>query len=169
MKIADEITYAVAPGAVSAMTFNPKFQERKCENTGALAWTVDVKPAATGGSADASVTIVTTTRDMPTDQFPDFVKSLVGAKLKITEVDRWGEPAPDGSRDGTVTVAVEGAPLRFTGTLHLAPTADGARATIEGELKATIPFLGARIEQAAAPAITAAVRAERRTAAEWLA
>jgi hypothetical protein len=165
MKIANEITYSAAPDVVSAMTFEPAFQERKCQNTGATSWTVDVDAGEPGGTG---ATTVTTTRDMPTDQFPDFVKSMVGALLKITEIDRWDAPQLDGGRDGAITVTVDGAPLRFTGTLRLEATPGGARATIDGELKAAIPFLGARIEQAAAPAIIAAVRAEQRTADDWL-
>jgi Protein of unknown function (DUF2505) len=165
MQIANEITYSAGPDVVSAMTFQPAFQERKCQNTGATSWTVDVDAGEPGGTGP---TTVTTTRDMPTDQFPDFVKSMVGNRLKITEIDRWDAPRPDGGRDGTITVTVDGAPLRFTGTLLLEAAADGSRATIDGELKAGIPFLGARIEQAAAPAIIAAVRAEQRTANDWL-
>ena len=148
------------------MTFDPEFQQRKCENTGALSWTVDVQAGDPSAHADA---VVTTTRDMATSDFPDFVKSMVGARLKITEVDRWGAPAADGARDGTIAVTVDGVPLRFTGNLHLEATPEGARVTIDGDLKAGVPFLGARIEQAAAPAITAAVRAEQRTALDWLA
>ena len=165
MNISNEIIYPAAPDAVSAMTFDPAFQERKCQNTGALAWTVDVAPSK--GSATGPTT-VTTTRDMATDQFPDFVKSMVGARLKITEVDRWEAPKADGARVGTITVTISGAPLKFNGTLQLEPTAGGSRATIVGDLKAGIPFLGAKIEQAAAPAITPAVRAEQRTATAWL-
>jgi hypothetical protein len=93
---------------------------------------------------------------------------MVGARLKITEVDRWEAPQSDGSRTGTITVTIDGAPIKFTGALHLESTAAGSRASIAGDLKANIPFLGGRIEQAAAPAITAAVRAEQRTATTWL-
>lgn len=164
MNISNEITYPAAPDVVSAMTFDPAFQELKCKNTGALAWTVNVAPGTAGGP-----TTVTTTRDMATDQFPDFVKSMVGTRLKITEVDRWEAPRADGTRMGTVAVTIDGAPIKFSGTMQLHPTASGARATIAGELKANIPFLGGKIEQAAAPAITAAVRAEQRTATDWLA
>lgn len=162
MKIDNEINYSAAPDLVSTMTFDPAFQDRKCEATGALSWTVDV-------TADGARTRVTTSREMATDQFPDFVRSFVGARLQITEVDDWGPADADGSRTGTITVTVANAPLRFTGTLALAPDAEGARATIAGDLKASIPLLGGRIEQAAAPAITAAVKAEQRTAREWLA
>ena len=66
-------------------------------------------------------------------------------------MDRWEAPQGDGARVGTITVTIDGAPIKFTGSLHLEPTATGARATIAGDLKAGIPFLGGKIEQAAAP------------------
>ena len=105
---------------------------------------------------------------MPTAQFPDFVRSMVGATITVTEVDDWGAARPDGSRAGTITVSISGAPLRLTGTLALHPASSGATADIEADLKASIPFLGGRLESAAAPAILAAVRAEERTARDWL-
>ena len=162
MKIENQIDYPAPPDAVSAMTFDPAFQDRKCQATGALDWTVDI-------TTDGPRSRVTTTRDMPTDEFPDFVKSMVGPRLKITEVDDWGPAAEDGSRTGTITVTVSNAPLRFTGILELRPIAEGARASVTGDLKANIPLIGGRIEQAAEPGITAAIKAEQRTAREWLA
>lgn len=162
MNIHTDIAYAAEPLIVSAMTFDEAFQTLKCQATGALAYTVDI--SAAGGH-----TVVTTTRDMPTDSFPDFVRSLVGQRLKITEVDDWGPPAEDGARTGTVLVTVEATPIRFEGTLSLAPAPGGAAGVVSGDLKAGVPFIGGKIEQAAAPAITAAVKVEERTAADWLA
>ncbi len=162
MNIEFEISYAAAPDVVSLMTFDRDFQARKCQATGALDYTVDV--ADTGEQ-----TVVSTTRDLPTDGFPDFVRSMVGQRLKVTEVDTWAAASGDGSRSGVVVVTVAGAPIRFDGTLTLSPTAAGARAQLRGELKASVPLFGSKIEQAAAPAITAAMTAEESTAAQWLA
>ena len=41
--------------------------------------------------------------------------------------------------------------------------------TIAGDLKASIPLLGGRVEKAAAPAVVEAIRAEERTGQRWLA
>ncbi len=162
MNIEFQISYPAAPDVVSAMTFDPDFQARKCQATGALDYTVDV-----AGNGDQ--TVVSTTRDLPTDGFPDFVRSMVGQRLKVTEVDTWGAAAEDGSRAGVVLVTVAGAPIRFDGTLTLTATATGASAQLRGDLKASVPLFGGKIEQAAAPAITAAMTAEESTAARWLA
>lgn len=162
MNIEFEISYTAAPDVVSMMTFDRDFQARKCQATGALAFTVDV--VSTGAQ-----TVVSTTRDLPTDGFPDFVRSMVGQRLKVTEVDTWGAAAEDGSRAGVVVVTVDGAPIRFDGTLTLASAGTGARAQLRGELKASVPLFGGKIEQAAAPAITAAMTAEETVATQWLA
>lgn len=161
MNIEFQISYATDAANVSTMTFDREFQARKCQATGALDYTVDVTVAD-------DHTTVTTTRDLPTDGFPDFVRSMVGQRLKVTEVDTWGPSAQDGSRAGVVVVTVAGAPIRFDGTLTLSQSEGGASAQLRGNLKASVPLFGGRIEQAAAPAITAAMTAEETTAAQWL-
>lgn len=162
MKIDTKIVYFAAPQDVSAMTFERDFQARKCEATGAVGYDVDLARTPDGAR-------ITTSRQMPTDQFPDFVRSMVGSTVTVTEVDTWGAAGADGSRNGSIEVTISGAPLRLSGALSLRPTPDGAVVIIDADLKASVPFVGARLEKAAAPAILAAVRAEERTAADWLA
>lgn len=162
MRIQTEISYPADAQTVSVMTFDKDFQARKCAATGALDYVVDV-------SQSGEHTVVTTTRDMPTADFPDFVRSMVGQRLKITEVDTWAAADADGGRSGTVLVTVGGTPIRFEGTLRLSAAGAGATGQVDGELRAGVPFIGARIEQAAAPAITGAMKAEETTAAQWLA
>jgi len=99
---------------------------------------------------------------------PDFVKSLVGPTLMITQTDDWAGPGPDGVRTGTTVAEIAGAPVRFTAALRLEPTATGARQAVAGELKASVPLVGGKIERAAEPAILAAIRAEQRTSTAWL-
>ena len=106
---------------------------------------------------------------MPTDKLPDFVKSFVGKELHLTETSDWGPAAADGSRKGRLTVTVGGAPITLDATLSLAPSGQGSRELVEGDLTAKVPLLGGKIEQAAAPAIEAAIHVERSTGATWLA
>ena len=40
--------------------------------------------------------------------------------------------------------------------------------TINGDLKASIPLLGGRVEKAAAPAVVHAIHGEERTGRRWL-
>lgn len=161
MKISATFDYAATPHDVFAMLIDEDFQARKCVATGALSHSVSV-------SAQGDRTVIVSNRELPTDGFPDFVKSLVGATLAVTETQDWGPAGPDGARQGRLTVDIAGAPLDLAGTLSLAPAAQGSVETVDGDLKARIPLLGSKIERAAAPAIESAMRAERETGQAWL-
>ena len=161
MKISATFDYAATPHDVFAMLIDEDFQARKCVATGALSHSVSV-------SAQGDRTVIVSNRDLPTDGFPDFVKSLVGATLAVTETQDWGPAGPDGARQGRLTVDIAGAPIDLAGTLSLAPAAQGSVETVDGDLKARIPLIGSKIERAAAPAIESAMRAERETGQAWL-
>jgi len=162
MKISATIDYAAAPLDVFAMLADEEFQDRKCAATGAHRHTASV-------SVKGDRTIILSSRDMPTDDFPSFVKNMVGATLTVTETQDWGPPSTDGTRSGTLSVDIAGAPIDLTGTLLLAPGGHGSVETVEGELKARIPLVGRKVEEAAASAIQSAIRVEGETGAAWLA
>jgi hypothetical protein len=162
MKISETISYVAAPDAVFAMVTDPHFQERKCVEAGALRHEAAVSPTGDGAR-------VVTRRDLPTDGLPDFAKSVVGGTLSITETYEWSGAAPDASRKGTLTVEVAGAPVAMRSDVRLSPTGAGTTISIEGDLKASIPLLGRRIEKAAEPAVVNAIRSEQRTGRAWLA
>ena len=113
-------------------------------------------------------TVITTERILPSDGLPDFAKSMVGETLKVTETQDWGPASADGSRRGTVEMAVAGAPIALNGTLAIAPGGPGAVEKLDAELKARIPLIGGKIEKAAAPPIEEAIDIEALTAAKWL-
>lgn len=161
MKISATLDYAATPQQVFAMLIDEGFQTRKCEATGALRHTVSI-------STEGDRTIIVSSRDLPTDEFPDFVKGLVGATLAVTETQDWGPPGADGSRQGALTVDIAGAPIDLAGSLSLEPGGQGSVESVQGDLKARIPLLGGRIEKAAAPAIESAIRVEREVAEAWL-
>ena len=161
MKISATFDYAATPHDVFAMLIDEDFQARKCVATGALSHSVSV-------SAQGDRTVIVSNRELPTDGFPDFVKSLVGATLAVTETQDWGPAGPDGGRQGRLTVDIAGAPIDLAGTLSLAPAGQGSEESVDGELKARIPLIGGKIEKAAAPAIESAIRAERETGQAWL-
>ena len=162
MKITATLDYAATPHEVFAMFVQEEFQNRKCKATGALSHTVSI--TTQGGR-----TIIVSTRELPSDRFPHFVKSMVGDTLHVTETQDWGLASADGTRLGTLTVDITGAPVHLHGTLSLAPGGPGSVETIEGDLKARIPFLGGRVEEAAAPTVQSAIRVEGETGQAWLA
>jgi uncharacterized protein YndB with AHSA1/START domain len=162
MKISDIIEFAAPPQEVFAMFADEEFQNRKCVATGALRHTVSI-------TTQGERTLIVSSRDMPSDRFPSFVKSMVGLTLAVTETQDWGPSGTDGVRHGRLTVEIAGAPVALHGTLSLASGGRGSIETIEGDLKARIPLLGNKIEEAAAPAVQSAIRVEGETGMAWLA
>jgi hypothetical protein len=161
MKISATIDYAATPDEVFAMLADEDFQNRKCAATGALRHNVSIT-----GQKDR--TIILSIRDMPSDSFPSFVKNMVGDALTVTETQNWGPPGTDGARQGKLTVEISGAPVALEGTLALTSDGQGCVETIEGDLKARVPLIGGKIEQAAAPAIRSAIRVESENGRAWL-
>ena len=161
MKISATIDYAATPDEVFAMLADEDFQNHKCLATGARRHTVSI-------TEHGERTIIRSTRDMPSDSFPSFVKSMVGDTLAVTETQDWGPPGADGVRHGRLTVDIAAAPVGLHGTLTLASGGEGCVETIDGDLKARIPLVGAKIEQAAAPAIRSAIRVESENGKAWL-
>jgi len=163
VRLSAEIHYDADPAAVVAMLTDRAFQERKCAATGALESEVEIEPSPNGAVA------IHTVRNLPTDHVPDYAKIFVGGSLVVVQVDRWGPPRADGARDGTIVVEVKGIPVRFHGTMTLRPERGGAAEALDGDIKAAVPVVGARIERALEPAIRAAIRVEQREGIAWLA
>ena len=107
MKIAKSIEYAATPLEVFAVLSDVKFQEAKCAATAAVKHSAGVETVG-------DHTVITTERILPSDGLPDFAKSMVGPTLKVTETQDWGPAGADGSRRGTVSMAVAGAPIALT-------------------------------------------------------
>ena len=162
MKIAKTIDYAATPDEVFAVLSDARFQEAKCKATAAIKYNASVKTVG-------DRTVITTERILPSDDLPDFARSMVGETLKVTETQDWGPASDDGSRQGTVEMNVAGAPISLKGTLGLKPGGSGTIETLDSDLKAKIPLIGGKIEKAAAPPIEQAIDIEGETAAQWLA
>lgn len=162
MQVSARIIYPAGPEAVFAMLTDETFLAQVCTATGAVRHEVAVVLA--GGGAR-----VTTRRELPTDQVPDFVRRFVGDTLTVVRVDTWAAAGADGSRRGEMAVEIAGAPVRLTGTLALTP--DGATTVedVDGDLKASVPLVGGKVEKAAEPAIRSGLRKEEQLGKAWLA
>jgi hypothetical protein len=122
---------------------------------GALTQQVEVT-----GSADAAFTVAAR-RTLGTDAIPTHLRGFVGSSIEVHQVEAWEAPAGDGSRAGSVTVEVVGAPVRLTGRASLlAAGADSCRLVYDGDLRASIPLFGRAVEGAVADAVRGALRAE---------
>jgi hypothetical protein len=162
MKISAVIDYSATAHEVFAMLADEDFQTRKCAATGSLRHTVSI-------TKQDDRTMIVSTREMATADFPSFVKNMLGDTLALTETQDWGPPEADEGRHGRLTVEIAGAPIELEGKLTLAAGGQGTVETIDAELKAGIPILGSKIEQAAAPAVKSAIRVESETGKSWLA
>jgi hypothetical protein len=159
-----DIRYEADPERAFEVLQDPAFLEKVCVDNGAVEHSVSVEPKDDGG------VVITTTRVLPTKDVPPVVKGFVGETLTVTEVDTWGPAGADGSRTGTVTLDITGAPVKLTGDLTFAPAGDGASVErLSGNLKAGIPLFGGQVEKAAEPAVRAAIKVKQRTATAWLA
>lgn len=96
---------------------------------------------------------VHTERQLPTEGMPGPMVSIIGSTLAITEQQSWSQPQSDGSRTADLELTVAGAPVRLVGTISLAATGEGSSLSVDADLSCSMPFVGKKIEAAAAPAI----------------
>lgn len=153
MKISTSTTFAATPEQVYAVIADPAYQDEKAANGTLPGSSSTVTPDGEGVRID-------TVRVLSSDGLPGFARSVVGDQLTVEESQVWHAAGADGGRFADVEVRVGGAPIVMTGRLALTPTGEGTEQTVDGDLKARIPFLGAKVEEAAAPAITDAIEAE---------
>jgi hypothetical protein len=157
-----QVFYPASPDLVFGMFVDRSFQERVCQATGALRYHVEIEQ-------DAGAATITTRRELPTDQVPDYARAFIGQTLEVVRVDHWEAPDADGNRDGRVTVEITGAPIRLNGNLALRVDNDGGtKEMIAGDLKASIPLLGGKMEKAAEPALMSAIRKEEEVGLQQL-
>jgi hypothetical protein len=157
------LRYPAPPEAVAALLADRAFVEALCEAGEATSWRVELD-----GSPAAGFT-VTSERTLPTAELPDAVRRFLGEQLVVHQVDTWQAPDPDGVRRGTTVVRVQGAPVTATADLALRPEGSGrTRQDVAGEVRASVPLLGARVEGAAAPVLLAALEDQERLAASRL-
>lgn len=149
-----------APAQVLTMLADPDYVIEKAERTGALEVDVDVAEYP-----DGRVTI-TCTRILPAE-VPAYASSFVGDRLTVTEVQAWSAPDADGSAHAVVTVDFH-APLSYTGTITLTGGSDSSTLANRGEFKASVPFVGGKVERVAEEMTRKYLGKESEVAAEWL-
>ncbi|MFP5416034.1 MAG: DUF2505 domain-containing protein [Actinomycetes bacterium] len=154
MQFTNRQVFPADPHVVHAMVTDEDFLSHAAVEMGAL--DARVAADATRSAVHASV------------EPPAGVRPFVGPRLSIVQEMTWGQAAADGSRDGILSITVAGAPVTMRGTARLEPTASGSTITYDGELTVNVPLVGARIEQAAAPALLEALEAQGRVGRTWL-
>jgi hypothetical protein len=149
------------PEQVFALAVDPKFREAVCEATRALDYDVDVDRRR-----DDTATI-TISRTVPAE-VPDFVKKFVGETVDVLQIEEWAAPDVNGQRRADLTVQIKGQPAKMTGTAITEAVGQGARTSIRGDLRVSLPLVGKRIEPEIAAGILAAIAKEQEVADQWL-
>lgn len=149
------------PARIRAVLQDPEYVRAKAERTGAFDISVDVDERP-----DGSVTI-TCTRSMPAE-VPSYATAFVGEHLTVTEVQEWSPPGPSGESSARVSVDFH-APLAYTGTIDLSGSASASTLANRGEFRASVPFVGGKVEKVAAEMTQKYLAKETVVATEWLA
>jgi hypothetical protein len=89
------------------------------------------------------VTLVVS-RELP-NGVPGFLERFLPKDGRVTQTDAWG-PAEGGTRSGTWSVDIPGAPARLGGTMRLDPTPTGSRYVIDGTVEVKVPLIGGKAE-----------------------
>lgn len=166
MDLNRELSYPASPDRVVDMWVDPEFQRRRCESQHALSHSVTVDPPG-ATSATPRIT-VTTKRSLPTDQVPDFVRKFAGASINLEEIVTW-LPGDASGRSADLRLSVAGAPVSMTGRFVLTADGPGTREVVTGVVKASIPLLGRKVEEAVMPVILNGLTADEKLAAQYLA
>lgn len=161
MDMQSELRFDSDPVAVFEMLTDENYIARKTQAANAVDHHVKV-------TRDGELVTINLTRVMPPD-VPDFVRKFVGDTIDVKQIDTWDASAADGSRRGTISLELVGAPVTCTGTLSLVPDGTGTRVTISGQLRASVPLFGGKIEQAVHQGLMHVAKVEQRVGTEWLA
>jgi hypothetical protein len=162
VKIRRSDRYHVSPQMMFDVISRKDYQERKCADSGALAYRVEVRERG-------DERVIVAERTLPTAGFPALIDRFLSGRVTSTETITWAGAGADGGRSARVSVNFAAAPARMTGTVLLSPAGTGCTIDLDLELRVPVPLLGARIENLAAPLVHQLVEAERSTVRAWLA
>ena len=147
------------PATAYRLLTDPDYVHEVAAATGGHDIDVSVTPTADGGST------VVSRRSLPAD-VPSYAKALVGDSITLSETRSIGPAAADGSREGRIVIDFGSAPASVEGTMRLAAAAGGGTGVdVELSIKASVPFVGGKIESLVADQVRAALSREQTVAA----
>lgn len=139
-KIHEELHYDDSPGKVFALISSGAFQLEIISHLGGK----DAELVEESITGDGGVKVVT--RQRTGVELPGFAKKLIPANTTVTQTYVWGKANEDGSRQGTWSADAKGAPVSMGGPTELRTTGSGSVHVFEGEVKASVPLVGGRLE-----------------------
>lgn len=154
MEIKSHQTYNASPDQVFAMMTDEAYLTAVCDRFGATEKTITVEGNKT-----------TVTMGVPA---PAQVQKFVSGTMKLRQVVTWGEPQPDGTRQGTLQMSVEKMPVDVAGTAVLHPAGSATQVDYDADMNVKIPLVGKKLEKEAAPYVQKALDAQQQVGEKYL-
>lgn len=161
MRTAQRITYPADVDAVVAMLSDPQFQRGRAERLHPENLECQVAPAGAGFRALLSGTV-------PPSRLPAAASRLIRSAVAFTVTEAWAGAAADGTRAGDLTVSVQGAPVKASGTMKMVPGQGTTTVELDLELRVSVPLVGRSLEEKALGLAGHVVRDEERRATAYL-
>ena len=157
MKFRHESTYHAPIDEVFTMLGDPDFRARVCDYQGDLRYDVAIE----GTDATMSVDV---DRVQSAQGLPPVASKFVGDEIEIEVREEWSSPAA-----ATMEVTIPGKPGQVRGTIAMRENAGVTIQNFAAEIKVSLPFIGGKLEEMIGALLTAALRAENKVGAAWLA
>jgi len=141
--IHEELHYDRAPRELFALISSGAFQLEIISHLGGR----DAELVEATVTPDDGVKVVT--RQRTGVELPGFAKKLIPASTTVTQSYIWEPAREDGSREGIWSAEIKGAPISMGGPTELRMTGSGCLHVFSGEVKASVPVVGGKLESLA--------------------
>jgi len=138
--IHEELHYDRAPRELFALISSGAFQLEIISHLGGK----EAELLEQTATPEGGVKVVT--RQRTGVELPGFAKRLIPASTTVTQTYVWEAPREDGSRQGTWSADIKGAPISMGGPTELRATGSGSVHVFGGEVKASVPVVGGKLE-----------------------
>ena len=137
--IHEELSYDQPVDRVFALVSTGAFQLEVIAHIGGRDAELVEETATEGG-----VRLVT--RQRTGVELPGFARKLIPANTTVTQTYEWEPAGTDGARYGTWTADIKGAPVSMSGPTELRPAGTGCVHVFDGQVKASVPVVGGKLE-----------------------
>ena len=139
-EIHEELNYSRPPADVFDLIATGAFQLDLIAHLGGR----DAEIVEETRKPDGSVRLVT--RQQTAVDLPGFAQKLIPAHTSVLQVYDWGVAESDGTRRGRWSAEAKGAPVAIGGPTELRPEGSGTCHLYLGQVKASVPLVGGRLE-----------------------
>ena len=160
--------FSVDSKRLHAVLTDQAYWSDRINEVGGEGATLDFAPDPDGEPVDEGWFSVRSTHVIPAHELPPMIAKLRSGDLVIHRSEHWG-PLEGGNAVGWFTVAVPGTPARIRGDGELASNGDSSTIHYSGEVKVSVPFLGAKLESNLSDQVVELLDKERDFTTTWLA